>query len=305
MIVLIGPTAVGKTELSLTIAEDFGCEIISMDSMQIYKHMDIGTAKPSKEEQERAPHHLIDFVDPAEQYNVARYVADAEASMQKVAQANHLPLFVGGTGLYMKGVLEGIFELPAVSGETKKRVQYILQDKGLPFLHAELSKVDPESASRVHPNDLQRTTRAMEIFIETGIPWSQHLHMHNKEKSKCKERYDVVKIGLNYDRKLLYERINRRVDIMVDQGLLREVEGLLSMGYSRDLNAMQAIGYKHMIEFIDKKWQWEKALEYLARDTRRYAKRQLTWFGRDPEIKWFRPDKPKEVVLLLKEFLGQ
>ncbi|MBU0968082.1 MAG: tRNA (adenosine(37)-N6)-dimethylallyltransferase MiaA [Proteobacteria bacterium] len=303
IIVLAGPTAIGKTELSLAVAEEFGCEIISMDSMQIYKYMDIGTAKPTMEERGRVPHHLLDFVDPAEQYNVGSYVSDARRVIKEIAARNRLPMLVGGTGLYMARLLGGIFDLPDVPQEIRDKVQNILQEKGHAYLHAELAKVDPQSAARIHPHDSQRLTRAMEIWQTTRIPWSRHLEIEQDERIKQKGCYDAMKIGLNCDRTILYARINRRVEIMVEQGILPEVENLLAMGYSRELNPLQSIGYKHMVNYIDKIWQWDESLAYLARDTRRYAKRQLTWFGRDGEINWFRPDEIEAVRKTINEFV--
>jgi tRNA dimethylallyltransferase len=303
IIVLAGPTAIGKTELSLAVAEEFACEIISMDSMQIYKYMDIGTAKPTMEERRRVPHHLLDFVDPAEAYNVGCYVSDARRVIREVAGRKRLPMLVGGTGMYMTRLLGGIFELPDVPQEIRSNVQNILQKKGNVFLHAELEKIDPQSAARIHPHDSQRLTRAMEIWQATGISWSRHLEMEQEARAKQGDCFDVMKIGLNCDRTILYDRINQRVKIMVEQGILQEVENLLALGYSRALNPMQSIGYKHMVNYIDKIWQWDESLAYLARDTRRYAKRQLTWFGRDEEINWFRPDDIEAVRSMLDEFV--
>jgi tRNA dimethylallyltransferase len=305
IIALVGPTAIGKTELALVVAEEFGCEIISMDSMQIYKYMDIGTAKPTVEERQRVPHHLLDFVDPAEPYNVGCYVADARRVIKQIADRDRLPMLVGGTGLYMSRLLDGIFELPDVPKEIRDKVQKILQEKGHAYLHAELKKVDPESAARIHPHDSQRLTRAMEIWQTTGITWSRYLSIEQEQRAKQRAYFDVMKIGLNCDRTILYTRINKRVGIMVEEGILQEVENLLAMGYSRELNPMQSIGYKHMVNYIDKIWQWDESLAYLARDTRRYAKRQLTWFGRDGEINWFRPDEIEAARSLLNEFVRQ
>ena len=305
IIALVGPTAIGKTELALVVAEEFGCEIISMDSMQIYKYMDIGTAKPTVEERQRVLHHLLDFVDPAEPYNVGCYVADARRVIKQIAGRDRLPMLVGGTGLYMSRLLDGIFELPDVPKEIRDKVQKILQEKGHAYLHAELKKVDPESAARIHPHDSQRLTRAMEIWQTTGITWSRYLSIEQEQRAKQRAYFDVMKIGLNCDRTILYTRINKRVEIMVEEGILQEVENLLAMGYSRELNPMQSIGYKHMVNYIDKIWQWDESLAYLARDTRRYAKRQLTWFGRDGEINWFRPDEIEAARSLLNEFVRQ
>ncbi|MFH1216268.1 MAG: tRNA (adenosine(37)-N6)-dimethylallyltransferase MiaA [Pseudomonadota bacterium] len=303
IIILVGPTAIGKTELSLSVAEDFGCEIVSMDSMQIYKYMDIGTAKPSVVERRRVHHHLIDFVEPDDNYNVARYVDDAERAIKKVRATNHIPLLVGGTGLYMKGLLEGIFTMPTISAEIRERVKKDLHEKGHEKLHKDLQEFDPESAARIHPHDIQRLNRAVEVWQATGISWSRHLALQNEERENRKCRFDSIKIGLNMEREKLYARINSRAGIMVNQGLLQEVEKLLSMGFDPQLNSMQSIGYKHMVNFIHGIWSWEETLEHLAQDTRRYAKRQLTWFGRDPAIRWFSPDETEKVHRYLKEKL--
>ncbi|MBI5558810.1 MAG: tRNA (adenosine(37)-N6)-dimethylallyltransferase MiaA [Deltaproteobacteria bacterium] len=303
IIVLAGPTAIGKTDLSLAMAEEFRCEIISMDSMQIYKYMDIGTAKPSLAERQRIIHHLIDFVDPAEQYNVARFAADAGDAMNRITGGNHLPMLVGGTGLYLKGLLRGIFTLPEVPGEIRENVLDILRTKGSEYLHRALAGIDPESAARIHPHDTQRLTRAMEIWQATGMTWSRHLQQQNDLAAEQRGAFEVIKIGLNCARDVLYARINKRVTTMVEQGLLAEVEKLLARGYTRDLNSMQAIGYKHMVNYIDKVWQWDETLDYLARDTRRYAKRQLTWFGRDRDFVWFKPDEISRIRSFVKNKL--
>ena len=304
IIVLVGPTAIGKTELSLAVAEEFGGEIISMDSMQIYKYMDIGTAKPTLGERRRVPHHLVDFVDPAEPYHVGRYVADARHAIEQVAAARRLPMLVGGTGLYMRGLLDGIFDSPAIPREIRENVLRLLQEKGPDYLHRELAAIDPASAARIHPHDSQRLSRALEIWQATGIPWSRHLALQKEAAAHGHEFYQVLKIGLNCDRPLLYARINRRVEIMVEQGIVREVAGLLARGYSRELNPMQSIGYRHMINYLDGVWPWDETLTLLARDTRRYAKRQLTWFTRDREINWFRPDEAGPVRALVKKFFS-
>ncbi len=305
IVFLVGPTAIGKTELSLAVAEEFNCEIISMDSMQIYKYMDIGTAKPTQKERDRVRHHLVDFVDPAEQYNVGCYVNDAEEAISDIAGRNRLPMFVGGTGMYMTRLLDGLFTLPEVSEEIRNRVHNDLMEMGHAILYEQLSKVDPESARRIHPNDSQRLTRAIEIWEATGIQWSRYLAIAQKERARNRARYETLKIGLNCEREMLYSRINKRTDIMIENGLLAEVEWLLSMGYSKDLNPMQSIGYKHIINYIDKVWGWNESITNLARDTRHYAKRQLTWFGGDEEIQWFKPDEIEEVKICMQKFVRQ
>ncbi|MDA3785640.1 MAG: tRNA (adenosine(37)-N6)-dimethylallyltransferase MiaA [Deltaproteobacteria bacterium] len=292
ILILVGPTGVGKTDLSLGIAEKFQAEIISMDSMQIYRHMDIGTAKPTLAERCRVPHHLVDYVEPDEIYHVSRFVKDARQAIEEISSRGLLPMLVGGTGLYMRGLLEGVFALPVIPGEVREKVRHDLQRLGNAEMFQELSVCDPESAARIHPNDSQRLARGVEIFRATGIPWSQHLRRQDTEA----HGYEVVKVGLQRERRQLYERINSRVDIMIEQGLLAEVENLLAMGFGPELGPMQSIGYRHMVQYIVGAWPWQEAVSLLARDSRRYAKRQFTWFGRDQDIEWFHPDQWQKIV---------
>ncbi|MBU2539198.1 MAG: tRNA (adenosine(37)-N6)-dimethylallyltransferase MiaA [Proteobacteria bacterium] len=300
VLVLIGPTAVGKTALSLALAERFSCEIVGLDSMQIYRHMDIGTAKASLEERARVPHHLLDVVNPDEEYHVARYVADAtEACRQIIARGNR-PLLVGGTGLYLKSLLEGLFEIPPVPESVRVVLRRRLAEEGRAVLFAELSRCDPESAARIHPNDTHRLLRALEIFLATGKPWSEHL----REQKAQPTLSNVLQLGLDCEREMLYERINLRVEQMVEEGLLGEVEKLLAMGYDPSLKSMQSIGYRHMVQFLKGEWDWDQTLFLLARDTRRYAKRQMTWFGNDPLIRWFAPIDTALIFECVEEFIA-
>lgn len=302
IIVLLGPTAVGKTKLSLAIAEQFLCEIINMDSMQIYKYMDIGTAKPTLAERASVPHHLIDFVDPAEEYHVARYVEDANRVMAAMSGKN-MPMLEGGTGLYLKGLVEGLFTIPAIAAEIREQVKRDLHDRGNQEIYQELQRIDPESAARIHPNDSRRISRAIEIYRATGVPWSVHLQKQREQAIRKRSGLDFLKIGLTRDREILYERINERTRIMIEQGLIEEVENLLAMGYGAELNSMQSIGYRHMVNYIQGRWGREEAIQLLARDTRRYAKRQYTWFRRDADIRWFEPEQQTEIAALIKQFL--
>jgi tRNA dimethylallyltransferase len=300
IIAVVGPTAIGKTELSLNIAEQFCGEIIGVDSMQIYRYMDIGTAKPTRAERSRIAHHLIDVVDPDEKYSVGRYVKDAEYSINKIRQNSNIPILVGGTGLYLRSLLQGLFEIEADS----PNIRSILKEKsqseaGRNKLYEELCRVDPESAKRIHQNDTQRLVRALEIYQTTGIPWTQHLH----NKSMSAKFSNVIKIGLTCDRESLYQRINKRVQVMIAQGLKEEVQMLLKMGFHEELNSMQAIGYRHMIAHLSGKWDIEKTKEMLARDTRHYAKRQYTWFKNDSEIEWFQVDEHDKILQRISLFL--
>lgn len=296
LIVLVGPTGVGKTELSLGLAERFGAEVISMDSMQVYKYMDIGTAKPSPAERARVPHHLVDYVEPDEVYHAGRFVRDARRAIADIAAAKRLPMLVGGTGLYMKSLLQGVVDLPEITQQIKDEVSSDLSRLGNAALHAELAACDPASAARIHPNDSQRLVRGLEIFRATGIAWSRYLAGQEARQPE----FSVLKIGMRRERSELYARINARVDIMVAQGLVEEVQGLLDMGFGPELAPMQSIGYRHMVHYIEGDWSWDEALRLLARDTRRYAKRQFTWFGGDPHINWFHPDEVEAVCHLLE-----
>jgi len=298
---LVGPTAVGKTALSLTLAERFSCEIVGLDSMQVYRHMDIGTAKATAEERARVRHHLIDVVNPDEDYHVARYVLEAEEAMAGIRARGGIPLLVGGTGLYLKGLRQGLFEGPKAPEAVRLALRQRLKEEGRVVLFAELEKRDPDSAARIHINDTQRLLRALEIYQATGRPWSEHLREH---ASRANPAARMLIIGLACDREELYQRINLRVERMISDGLSAEVEKLLSLGYDSSLKPMQAIGYRHMLKFTQGEWTWNEALEILARDTRRYAKRQMTWFGNTPEVHWFSPGEPETISGLINDFLS-
>jgi len=310
IIILCGPTAVGKTDLSLLIAETFSCEIIGVDSMQVYRKMDIGTAKPTPAERARINHYLIDIIDPDVNYTLGRFVRDAHEAIRTINSHNNIPLLVGGTGLYLKGLLQGVFSDDDFIAQTdaynrdsrsvKEDLRKRLKKEGNETLHHELAKVDPDSAARIHPNDTQRLLRGLEIFYNSGLSWSQHLADQRKNA-----RYQTLKIGLTRPRHELYERINQRVCLMAEQGLLDEVKKLLAMGYDKNLKSMQAIGYRHMLNFLENKWTWEQALELLARDTRHYAKRQFTWFNNDKEISWYDVRQQETILNDIKRFILQ
>jgi len=312
LLVLCGPTAVGKTELSLQIAEKFSCEIVGVDSMQVYRYMDIGTAKPTVEERNRIPHHLVDIVAPDEDYTLGIFIRDAENAIRTIQSHARIPLLAGGTGLYFKGLLNGLFdasnvnpkENPTMNREQqaaiRQRLKARLTEEGSAALHNELAALDPESAGRIHSNDTQRIIRGLEIFYLSGIPWSKHLSAQGGEK----KRYKVLKIGLTLPRKELYHRVDQRVRLMAQQGLLAEVKKLLKMGYNKELKSMQSIGYRHMINYIDGRWNWDETLELLARDTRRYAKRQFTWFNKDKEIMWFDVKEKDRIFQAISDFLS-
>ena len=304
IIVLVGPTAVGKTALSLRLVQRFDCEIISMDSMQVYRGMDIGTAKPSTEEQALVPHHLIDIVDPDDQYDAARFVHDALAAIQDIATRNRTVLLTGGTGLYLKVLFEGLFTALPTDEGIRRQLRERLEAEGREVLHAELCRLDPDTGARIHINDTQRLVRGLEIYRSSGRTWTELIVEQQKQEQTQKKRFSrVFQIALDCERKQLYQRISRRSQLMLEQGLIEEVERLLSMGYAPYLPSMQSIGYKHMNKLLSGEWNRDEMLEYLIRDTRRYAKRQMTWFRKHQDLHWFARDDER-IAARAAEALG-
>jgi len=293
--VVCGPTAAGKTRFAISLANHLGGEIVGADSMQIFRHMDIGTAKPTPNEQAAARHHLIDVVLPDCPFDAARYVRLADEAIQDIVARGKVPLIVGGTGLYIKALTLGLFHTPPIDSETRKKLKEKIEAQGNQSLHQYLSKVDPEAAVRINVNDTQRLIRAIEVFELTGEKISSAQKKHGFETP----RYRTIKIGLQLERKKLYERIDQRVDVMIAEGLLEEVQGLLKKGFDPNLKSMQSLGYRHMIRFIQGELSWDEALRTLKRDHRRYAKRQMTWFGADREIHGLDPtDTSKGLELI-------
>ena len=287
VIVLVGPTAVGKTALSFRLVEQFNCEIISMDSMQVYRGMDIGTAKPSLEERAAVAHHLIDIADPDEQYDAARFVADALAAIEKIAARNKTVLLTGGTGLYLKALLEGLFEALPADKAIRDRLQARLAKEGRAALHAELGRIDPAAGARIHPNDTQRLLRGLEIFQACGRTWTELVEEQKRAGQGGAVFSRVFQAGLRCKKTELHERIARRSVAMLDSGLIEEVERLRQEGYGPELASMQAIGYRHGNKFLDGEWSRAEMTEQLIIDTRKYAKRQMTWFSANKELHWF------------------
>lgn len=302
VLVLTGPTAIGKTGLSLQLAEQFHCEIVSVDSMQIYRHMDIGTAKASLEEREQVSHHLIDIIDPDEPYDAVRFARDAKRAIANIHDQNKLPLLTGGTGLYFQAVFHGIF--PGVAGNkgARNELNTRLDRDGTSKLHEELSICDPISAARIHKNDAQRIVRALEVYLATGKALSSHIKEHNA-KTRESGYGNTLQIGLTTQRDRLYKRINDRCRIMIEAGLETEVRKLLQMGYSEELSSMNSIGYRHMINYINGSWPKDKMIEILSRDTRRYAKRQYTWFNKNEKMKWFNVEDQKQIIEKVKTWV--
>jgi tRNA dimethylallyltransferase len=299
VIVICGPTATGKTEAGITLARALGGEIISADSMQVYRRMDIGTAKPTAAEQAAVAHHLIDIVDPDEPFDAARYAALARAKVLELHRRGAVPLIVGGTGLYIKALLHGLFRSDAGDPAVRRRLAAEAETLGIRELHARLTACDPESARRLHPNDTARILRALEVFEVTGRPISGF----HREHRFAEAPFDALQIGLHLDRDVLYERIESRVDAMLAAGLEDEVRGLLSAGYGPQLKSMQAIGYSHAAAWLAGRIGRDEAVRTLKRDTRRFAKRQMTWFRADPQIVWSRPDRISEIGRLARGYL--
>jgi tRNA dimethylallyltransferase len=299
IIVVCGPTGIGKTAAAIEIAETFGGEIISADSMQVYRLMDIGTAKPTAEEKARIPHHLVDIVAPDEDFDAARFASLARPLIFALNRRNKLPVVAGGTGLYVKALIHGLSQARPAAPEIRRKLKEEAASQGTSALHARLGRIDPQAAARIHPNDGFRIIRALETYEVTGRPISDHHCKHGFAESP----FRALKIGLTMDRKALYERINQRVDLMIAAGLLVEVKGLLGKGYSEKLKAMQSIGYRHMADYLAGRLSWEESVRTLKRDSRRYAKRQMTWFRADSEVTWIPPTQLQNIYPEIHRFL--
>ena len=292
ILVIVGPTASGKTRMAVELAQRHNGEVISADSTQIYRTMDIGTAKPTKEEMGGIPHHMIDVADPEEDFSVARYVEMAARCVDDVLERGKLPIVAGGTGLYIDSLLSGRTFAPfspdsALRGELERE----LAEKGGQAMLEALAQVDPEAAQRLHPNDHKRIVRALEVYRSTGKTITQH----NRETQAIPPRYNALTIGLAFqDRQAMWRRIDQRVDEMVAAGLEDEVRRLLTSGISPKCTAMQAIGYKEFTQALSGEMTWQEATDVVKLRSRQYAKRQLTWFGRNPNTRWVRWDDPPE-----------
>lgn len=285
IVCVVGPTASGKTAYAIDEALKRNGEIVSCDSMQIYRYMNIGTAKPTEEEQSRVRHHMIDFVHPDTDYSVADYVRDATAVVDDILARGKTPVFCGGTGLYIDSVISGIeFAEQKRDDEYREMLWKMAEEKGAEAVHNILKEKDIKEAEKVHPNNIKRVIRALEICKVSGMTKTESDRIARKEP-----RYNAEIIGLMPDRELLYQRIDKRVDIMMEQGLLDEVKVLLDMNIRRNSTAMQAIGYKEIVEYLDGECSLGEAVDKIKQESRRYAKRQLTWFRRNPDIKWINP----------------
>ena len=288
LVILTGPTAVGKTKLSIELARKIGGEIISADSMQVYKYMDIGSAKIRPEEMEEIPHSMVDELEPSEEFNVVVFQQKAKQYMEEIYQRGHIPILVGGTGFYIQAVLYDIdFSKSDDNHQIREELENLAREKGAEYLHEKLQKIDPVSAAAIHTNNVKRVIRALEYYRLTGKKISEH----NEEQRVKESPYDFSYFVLNDHRELLYERIDKRVDEMITEGLVEEVRKLKEMGYDRSYVSMQGLGYKEILSFLEDEISLEEAIYILKRDTRHFAKRQITWFKREKEVIWVnKPD---------------
>lgn len=306
LIILTGPTAVGKTNASITLAKEVGCEIISADSMQVYKRMDIGSAKISEEEMEGVKHYLVDVLEPDEEFHVVRFQTMAKQAMEEIYAKGKIPLIVGGTGFYIQALLYDIdFTESNEDTEYRLKLEALAQEKGAEYLHAMLQDVDKKAAHDIHANNIKRVIRALEFYHQTGTKISEH----NEAERKKNSPYNFCYFVLTDDRDILYDRINMRVDKMFEKGLVEEVQNLKSIGYTKDMVSMQGLGYKEILDYLNGETSLEEASYILKRDTRHFAKRQLTWFRREKDVIWVDKSKfhqnEKQIITFMKEQLKE
>ncbi|MEW6184661.1 MAG: tRNA (adenosine(37)-N6)-dimethylallyltransferase MiaA [Thermodesulfobacteriota bacterium] len=298
LIFISGPTAAGKTQLAHTLAREVGADIINADSMQIYRYMDIGTAKPTSRERKEVPYHLIDILDPDEDFDASSFRKQALAVIAELQQRRRPMFFVGGTGLYLRVLQRGIFPCPPADPLIRERLRKTAKEKGPEFLWAGLQVSDPESARRIKPKDTFRLVRALEVLEMTGRPISDWQHWKNEPPSA----FDILWIGITREREALYRRINERTEAMMAAGFLGEVRGLLEKGFSPQLKSMQSLGYRHLVEVLKGERELSAAVELIKRDTRRYAKRQMTWLRKEDNLHWFSPEKFDTIQKLIGNF---
>lgn len=288
LIVLTGPTAVGKTKLSIALAKAVNGEIISADSMQVYRYMDVGSAKITPDEMDGVPHHLVDVLDPTEDFNIVLFQQLAKKSMEEIYSKGRIPILVGGTGFYIQAITRDIdFTQSEQDDSYRKELEALAAEKGSSFLHDMLAFVDPKSAEDIHENNVKRVIRALEFYKQNGTRISEH----NEEQKEHVSPYNLAYFVLNAPRPLLYERIDARVDEMLKNGLVEEVKNLQRMGCHREMVSMQGLGYKEILSWLGGEYPYEEAIRILKRDTRHFAKRQLTWFRREGEVTWVDKDK--------------
>ena len=302
LIILTGPTAVGKTKLSIELAKAVNGQMISADSMQVYRHMDIGTAKIRPEEMQDIPHYLIDVLDPWESFDVVRFQTMAKEALEKIYTAGAIPIVVGGTGFYIQALLYNI-DFDENDSETgyRSELQSFADRHGVEALHDRLRQVDEKSADMIHPNNIKRVIRALEFYHQTGTRISEH----NETQRQKESPYRFVYFVLDDERERIYRRIDQRIDQMLDQGLVAEVKQLRDMGCTRDMVSMQGLGYKEILAYLDGECTLEEAVYILKRDTRHFAKRQLTWFRREQDVCWIERQEYPDEAAMLQAMLAQ
>ncbi len=299
IILIVGPTGAGKTGLAIDLARQFNGEIVGADSMQIYRRMDIGTAKPTPAERAAVPHHMIDIVDPDQDFDAAAYAQLATGIIRQTIARGRTVFVVGGTGFYIKALIHGLFKKGPSDSAVRRRLKAQAQLEGLSALASRLKKIDSAAAEKIHPNDAYRIIRALEVHEVTGEPLTVFHQRHGFRE----QRFNTLELGLSWPRPVLYDRINRRVDRMMAQGFAEEVRQLLASGYGRDLKSMQSLGYRHLVGVISGDVSLAEAVTTLQRDHRRYAKRQLTWFGARKSVCWLTPDQTAPAVDRISAFL--
>ncbi len=293
LIVLVGPTGVGKTASSIAIAKAFGCDIISCDSRQIFKRMTIGTAAPTEKEMEQVPHHFVQFLEPGENYNASQFEHDVLQKLDVLFEKNPVQLMVGGSMMYVDAICKGIDAIPDVDAVVRETLKEQYQKDGLDGIRFQLKNLDPETYAKVDLKNPARVIHAVEVCLTTGKPYSSFLKRADKKRS-----FNIIKVALNMGRDRLYHRINLRVQKMVEAGLLDEVKSLLPY---RELQALQTVGYREVFEYLDGNYSFNRAIELIQRNSRHYAKKQLTWFRKDEQTQWFHPNEPEKMVEYLQQ----